>query len=82
MNCWLVPFAIETLEGESNIEVSTAAVTVNVAEPRTVPETAVMFAFPCATHVAKPVLTLMVATDVAEDDQLTIFVRLRVVPSL
>src|SRR5271169_6659774 len=37
-NCWLVPFAIVAPVGVTDSEVSTAGVTVNVAEPLIVPD--------------------------------------------
>jgi hypothetical protein len=46
VNCWLVPFAIETVTGLMASEVNTAGVTANAAEPLIVPEAAVMVALP------------------------------------
>jgi hypothetical protein len=69
------------VEGVTEIEVNTAAVTVNVAEPLIVPEVAVMVAAPCATLVASPPL-LTVAMEVFEEVQLALEVRLCVVPLL
>ena len=56
------------------MELNTAAVTVNVADPLIVPEVAVIVAVPCATLVANPPL-LTVATEVAEDVQVALVVR-------
>ena len=69
------------MAGVTEIEVSTAAVTVNVAEPLIVPDLAVMVVFPFATLVAKPPL-LMVAIDFAEEVQVAVVVRFCVVPLL
>jgi hypothetical protein len=80
-NCWLVPFAMVALEGATDSEVSTAGVTVNVAEPLIVPDKAVMVALPCTTLVASPPL-LTVAIGVAEEVQVAVLVRFCVVPSL
>jgi hypothetical protein len=63
------------------MEVNTAAVTVSVAEPLTVPDAAVMVAVPWATLVASPLL-LTVAADVAEEVQVAVLVRVWVVPLL
>lgn len=63
------------------MEVSTAAVTVNVAEPLIVPDAAVIVVDPWATLVASPPL-LTVATEVAEDVQVAVLVRFCVVPLL
>jgi hypothetical protein len=63
------------------IEVNSAAVTVSVAEPLIDPEVAVMVELPCDTEVARPA-PLIVATDVEEDSQETVLVRLWVVPLL
>jgi hypothetical protein len=65
----------------TEIEVSTAAVTVNVAEPLIVPEVAVIVALPWATLVANPLL-LTVAIVVAEEVQVAVLVRLCLVPLL
>jgi hypothetical protein len=67
--------------GVTEIEVNTAAVTVNVAAPLIVPEVAVMVAVPCATLVASPAL-LTVATDFAEEVHVAVLVRFWVVPLL
>ena len=69
------------MAGVTEIEVSTAAVTVNVAEPLVVPDLAVMVALPWATLVASPPL-LTVAIDCAEDVQVAVLVRFCVVPLL
>ena len=68
--------------GVTAIEVNTAGVTVNVAEPLILPKVAVIVAVPCATLVANPVLALIVATDVFEEVQLAVVVRFCVVPLL
>jgi hypothetical protein len=60
--------------GVTEIEVSTAAVTVNVAEPLIVPDLAVIVAVPCAMLVANPAL-LTVAIDVADEVQVAVLVR-------
>jgi hypothetical protein len=65
----------------TEIEVSSGAVTVNVAEPLIVPEVAVTVAVPCAMLVASPPL-LTVATEVADDVHVDVLVRFCVVPLL
>jgi hypothetical protein len=67
--------------GVTEIEVNTAAVTVNVAEPLIVPDFAVIVVFPFATLVASPPL-LMVAMDFADEVQVAVLVRVCVVPLL
>ena len=67
--------------GVTEIEVNTAAVTVNVAEPLIAPDLAVMVALPSATLVASPPL-LTVATDFVEEVQVAVLVRFCVVPLL
>ena len=69
------------MAGVTEMEVNTAAVTVSVAEPLTVPDAAVMVAVPWATLVASPLL-LTVAADVAEEVQVAVLVRVWVVPLL
>jgi hypothetical protein len=82
VNCCVLPAAIETLPGVTEIEASATAVTVNVAEPWSVPKLAVIVVVPGATLVAKPVWILIVATEVDEDVQLADVVRSFVVPSV
>lgn len=73
--------AIDGLPGLTVIEISSGAVTVNVAAPLIVPEVAVIEADPFATLVASPPL-LTVATAFAEDDQIAVLVRFCFVPLL
>jgi hypothetical protein len=75
VNCSASPAATEAVLGVTLIEVNTAEVTVNVAEPLIAPDVAVTVAVPCATLVASPVWTLIVATDVFEEVQLAVVVR-------
>ena len=75
VNCCVFPAATDAVLGVTAIEASTAAVTVNVAEPWIVPEVAVIVAVPVATLVANPVCNLIVATKVADDVQLAVVVR-------
>ena len=77
----MYPAATEAVVGVTAIEVKTAAVTVNVAEPLIVPDLAVTVVLPCATLVASPPL-LMVAIDLAEEVQVAVVVRFCVVPLL
>ena len=70
------------MAGVTAIEVNTAAVTVNAADPLIVPEIAVIVAVPAVSVVATPVWILMVATDVFDDVQLAVLVRFCVVPLL
>jgi hypothetical protein len=79
-NCAVLPAATEAVVGLIEIEVNTAAVTVKVAEPLTVPDEAVIAVEPCAIAVARPPLTL--ATAKAEEFQLAVLVRFWVVPLL
>ena len=82
VNCSASPAGTEAVLGLTLIEVNTAAVTVKVAEPLIAPEVAVIVTVPCATLVAKPVLALMVATEVFEEVQLAVVVRFCVLPLL
>ena len=74
----MLPTATDAIAGVTEIEVSTGAVTVNVAEPLIVPEVAVIVAVPWAALVASPPL-LTVAVDVAEEVQIAVPVRFCVV---
>jgi hypothetical protein len=60
--------------GVTAIEVSTGAVTVNVAEPLIVPEVAVIVEVPGAVLAASPPL-LTVAIELAEEVQVAVLVR-------
>ena len=76
MNCWVVPRATEALLGVTAME--TSAVTVRVVEPEIFPDLAVIVVVPAAFEVAfpfDPALLLMVATDSAEELQVTDVVR-------
>jgi hypothetical protein len=71
---WLVTSAGRlAMAGVTDMEVSTAGVTVRVALPEMVPEVAVMVAEPVTMGAAKPLL-LTVATEVFDDLQVTCMV--------
>ena len=70
---------MDAFAGVTEIDESTAAVTVRVAELLTLPEVAMMVAVPLATPVATPLL-LMVATELAEEVHVAVLVRFCVVP--
>lgn len=74
VNFCVSPAATDAVAGATEIEVNTAAVTVSVAEPLIVPDVAVMVVVPAIRLVAKPVL-LTVAIDVADEIQVTLFVK-------
>ncbi len=74
VNCWVEPAPIEAVPGVTAMELNTAAVTVNVADPLIVPDVAVIVAVPCAMLVASPPL-LTVATEVADEVQVALLVR-------
>ena len=66
------------------METSDAAVTVSVADPEIVPDVAVMVVEPVATEVAnpfEPAALLTVATDDADELQVTLVVRVCIEPS-
>lgn len=65
---------MEADEGLTTIETNVAPLTINVVEPATEPDVAVIVTVPSATVVANPVL-LMVATVRSPADQVTEFVR-------
>ena len=81
VNCWFVPFAIEAVAGVTDNDVSTGAVTVNVAEPLIDPELAVIVVAPRVAPVASP-LPLTVAVVVDEEVHVAVLVRFCVVPLL
>lgn len=73
-NCSVFATVIEGCRGVSAIETNVGAVTVNVIEPLTEPELAVIVVIPCLAVLASP-WPLMVATPVLEEFQLTDVVR-------
>jgi hypothetical protein len=81
VNCCFSPAGTDGDAGATEIDVNTAAVTVNVAEPWIVPDVALIVAVPFATPVASPPL-LTVAIVVADEVQVTVLVRFCVVPLL
>jgi hypothetical protein len=81
VNCWIVPGAIEGVDGVMATEASAAPVTVNVVDPLTEPELAEIVALPCATLAANPAL-LVVAVAGVFDDQVAVLVRFWVLPSV
>jgi len=81
VNCCVYPAATDAVPGLTTIEANTAAVTVNVAEPVTVPEVAVIIVLPGLTLVASPPL-LTVAIVVADEVQVAVLVRFCLVPLL
>jgi hypothetical protein len=81
VNCSVWPAATDGATGVTAIDVNTAAVTANVAEPVIVPEVAVIVVLPGLTLVASPPL-LTVAIVVADEVHVTMLVRVCVVPLL
>ena len=63
------------------IDCNTGGLTLSRVEPLTLPKVAVMVVWPAPAEVAKPA-ALMVATDVADDVQVTLAVRFGLLPSL
>jgi hypothetical protein len=80
--CCVKPAAMDAEVGVTAIELSTAVVTVNVVEPLTVPDLAVIVAVPTATAVASPVVLFTVATEVFEEVQVELVVKFCLVPLL
>ena len=74
VNCCASPMATEIEAGVTVIATSSAGVTVKTVEPEMLPEVAVMVVVPSPMEVARPV-PLMVATVVAELDQVVVAVR-------
>jgi hypothetical protein len=77
----LTPIGNKDESGKTSIETSVAGVTASAADPVTDPELAEMVALPVDMPVAKPD-PATVATAVADELQLTEFVRSRELPSL
>ena len=64
VNCWDIALGMDGLTGATEIEVSTADVTVSVVFPEIVPDVAVIVEIPKATPVARPlVLTVAAAVE-------------------
>jgi len=81
LNCCVPPREIEGAPGVTEIEVSTGAVTVKVADPLIGPKVAAIVAVPWAALVARPPLPI-VAMFVADEDHVTVPVSVCLVPSL
>jgi hypothetical protein len=80
-NCWLLPAAMEAVVGVTEIEVSTAGVTVNDADPLMAPEVAVIAVDPWAMAVAVPP-GLTVAAETTDEAQVTLPLRFWLLPLL
>ena len=81
VNCCVRPLAIVGFAGVTAIDVTTAAVTVSVVVPLTLPEVAVIVVDPAASVVARPVVEI-VATAMFDEVQVTEPVRFCVEPSV
>ncbi len=78
VNCLVVPLPIEGASGVTAMELSVAAVTVSVVEPKMLPDVAVIVVVPAATEVAspyEPAALLIVAAAVLDELQVTAAVR-------
>jgi hypothetical protein len=80
-NCCVAPAKIDALIGVTVIETSTGAVTVRLVEPLVDASAAPMLVVPCDSVVARPDPPI-VATFVADDDQVTELERSAVLPSV
>jgi hypothetical protein len=81
VNCWLVEGVMVELAGVTAIETRTGALTVKDVAPLTGPDVAVMVVAPMDAAVAMPP-ELMLATEVAEEVQITLLLRFCIVPLL
>ena len=81
VNCCVSPLATRRVAGVTAIDASTAAVTVSVVVPLTLPEVAVIVVEPVASAEARPVMQI-VATATFDEVQATVPVRFWVVPSV
>jgi hypothetical protein len=85
VNCCEIPNGMFGFAGVTAIKLITAAVTVKVVDPETVPEVAVMVLLPAASAFASPcvgMVVLIVATAVFDELQVALPVSFWVVPSL
>lgn len=82
VNCCVYPAAIDAVPGVTAIEVRTAGVTVNAADPWIVPEVAVIVVAPIATAVASPEWAGIVAVAMEDEVHVADRVRFCVVPLL
>ena len=81
VSCCVFPAAIELFAGVTAIEARTEEVTVSVAVPCTVPETAMIVVLPTIKPLARPA-ALIVATFGADELHAAVLVRFCVLPSL
>ena len=80
VNCWVWPWAIDAVVGDTAMLTKAAGVTVSTAVPEMSPEVAVMVVAPdpLAVAVARPcdpAVLETVAVEVTDDDQVTELVR-------
>ena len=80
VNCWVWPWAIDAVVGDTAMLTKTAGVTVSTAVPEMRPEVAVMVVAPFPMPVARPELET-VPTEVRLEDHVAELVRLAVLPS-
>ena len=83
VNCWVWPWAIDAVVGDTAILTKTAGVTVSTAVPAMSPDVAVMVVAPDPLAVAvaspcEPEVLETVAVEVIDDDHVTELVRLAV----
>ena len=83
VNCWVWPWAIDAVAGDTAMLTSTAGVTVSTAVPEMDPEVAVMVVAPDPLAVAvanpcEPEVLETVAVEVSDDDHVADAVRLAV----
>ncbi len=83
VNCWVWPWAIDAVTGDTAMLTSTAGVTVSTAVPEMSPEVAVMVVAPDPLGVAvarpwEPEVLETVAVEVSDDDHVTESVRVAV----
>ena len=81
VNCFVRPFAMYGSFGLTLMDCSTGLVTVSPVEPEMLPDAAPIVDMPVPVPVARP-SSLIFATDVVEEDHLTLSVRFLVLPSV
>src|SRR6202142_4453382 len=75
VNCWFAPTRMENCEGVTLMEAIAAGTTFKVAEPRTMPEIALMAMLPTERPVATPELVSVQTRSFSSAFQVTVLVR-------
>ena len=81
VNCWVLPANVEGFAGVTAIDTRETVVTINVVDPETLPNVALIVVLPATTAAARPD-GVIVATPASDEFHVTKGVRSAVLPFL